>query len=107
MTDTIFLIINQNKVDRMVKTESSATNLYKGEIPVKLIIEVPDDEWKRPFLEKKVLVNRWDKGIDIEDVQFKTDFVTEDEAEMIRQARLQKMKEVLESQGYKVEREEL
>lgn len=106
MKDTIYLIIDRTKVDRMVKTKRSALNLYKDEIPVKLTIEVPDENWKKPFIEKSIVVNRWDKGIDVDDVQFETDFVTEEEADKIRELRLQKMKEVLESQGYKIERGE-
>ena len=106
MTDTIYLILSPSKVERMVKTEKAATSLYKDEIPVKVTIEVPDENWKRPYLEKRIVVNRWDKGIDVEDVHFENDFVTEQEAQMIREKRLEKMKEILEGQGYKVDREE-
>lgn len=104
MKDTIYLICNKRKVDRLVKTQKSAIDLYKGEIPVKLNIEVPDENWRPPFLEKDIVINRWDESIDIEDIQFEQDFVTEEEAEMIREHRIEKMREVLESQGYTVEK---
>lgn len=105
MKDTIYLIVDRKKVDRMVKTERAATSLYKDEIPVKVNIEVPDENWKKPFLEKNIVVNRWDKGIDVDDIHFESDFVTEEEAEKIRQGRLTKMKEVLEAQGYTVSKD--
>ena len=104
MKDTIYLIVDRKKVDRMVKTKRSALSLYKDEIPIKLTIEVPDENWKKPFLEKTIIVNRWDKGIDVDDIHFETDFVTEEEAEKIRQHRINKMKEILEQQGYRIEK---
>lgn len=102
MKDTIYLIIDPSKVDRMVKTPRAASSLYKNEIAVKVNIEVPDENWKPPFIEKDVVVNSWHKGIDVDDVDFEGQFVTEEEAEAIRQMRLDKMKAVLEQQGYTV-----
>ncbi|MFH5833763.1 hypothetical protein [Halalkalibaculum sp. DA384] len=104
MNDTIYLICTKKGVDRMVKTKRSATALRKGEVPVKLKIEVPDENWKPPFIEKQITVNRWDENIDVEDVDFEGQFVTEEEAELIRQERLDKMKRILEKQGYTVTR---
>lgn len=106
MTDIIYLICDQNKVVRMVKTPRSALDLYKGEIPIKVNIEVPDTNWKPPFLEKDIVVDRWDDKIDVNDIKFEGDFVTTEEAQMIRDLRLQRMKEILEEQGFKVERNE-
>lgn len=105
MKDTVYLIINPKKVDRMVKTSNAANSLYKNEIAVKLNVKVPDTNWNPPFLEKEIEINRWDEGIDIQDVDFKGQYVTDEEAEKIREHRLQKMKAVLESQGYTVNKE--
>jgi hypothetical protein len=102
MTDTIYLICSKDKVERMVKTKRSATDVYKGEIPIKLKLTIPQENWRPPFIEKEIIVNRWDENIDIEDVDFDGQFVTEQEAEKIREMRLQKMKDVLENQGYTV-----
>lgn len=102
MKDTIYLICSKNKVERMVKTSRSATDLRKGEIPIKLKVEVPSENWKPPFIEKEIRVNRWDENIDVEDVDFHGQFVTEEEAERIREMRINKMKEILQEQGYTV-----
>jgi len=106
MKDTIYLICTPTGVDRMRKSSSSAQDLRKNEIPVKLNIEIDSENWRPPFIEKKIIVNRWDKGIDVEDVHFEGNYVTEEEAEMIREGRIQKHIEMLESQGYEVRRKE-
>ena len=46
------------------------------------------------------------RGIDIADIEFKEAVITEDEAKLIRERRLEKMQEVLEAQGYQVSRPE-
>ena len=102
MTDTIYLIITPNKVDRMVKTERSALDLYKNEIAVKLNIHVDAENWTRPFIEKEISVERYDKGIELQDIHFNDEFVTEEEAQLIRQSRLDKMRAILESEGYTI-----
>lgn len=102
MKDTFYLIVSKSKVERMVKTDRAAKVLNRGEIPVKVNLEIPDTNWKPPYLEKDIVVNRWDESIDIEDVNFEGQYVTEEEAELIRQERIQKMKGILEKQGYTV-----
>ncbi|WP_020402227.1 hypothetical protein [Gracilimonas tropica] len=102
MKDTFYLIVSNSKVERMVKTHRAAKDLNRGEIPVKVNLEIPDTNWKPPYLEKDIVVNRWDEGIDVEDVNFDGQYVTEEEADMIRQHRIQKMKEILEQQGFTV-----
>lgn len=102
MKDTIYLVCSDNKVERVVKRQSSALELYKGEVPIKLTVEIPDTNFKPPFIEKHMIVDRWDKNIAIDDIHFEGDFVTEEEAAVIRQMRLDKMKDTLESQGYAV-----
>lgn len=104
MKDTIYLICTKSGIDRMRKSKQSATDLRQGEIPVKLSVEVDDTNWKPPYIEKKIFVNRWDKDIDVEDIHFEKHYVTEEEAEEIRNMRLKKMREILKEQGYRVER---
>jgi len=106
MKTDIYLIANKKGIDRMVKSAKAALNLNRGEIPIKLIVEVPDENWKSPFPEKSIRVDRWDNGVDIEDIQFEGDFVTEEEAVLIREKRLEKIKETLEHNGYEVTKKE-
>lgn len=104
MTEEIFLIATKTGIDRMVKTEKSATNLRKSEIPIRIKITIPDDNWKPPFIEKEIVINRWDKGIELEDVEFEGQYVTEEEAQWLREKRIERAKEMLEGQGYSVEK---
>lgn len=84
----------------------SMPNIYKDEIIVKLNLEVADKVFGVPTIEQSVVVNDWSSDIDIQDVAFEKHIITEDEAGMIRERRLERMKEVLESQGYQVTKEE-
>lgn len=99
MKETIYLTISRSKVERMTKNLPS---LYKGEIPVKLIIEVEDKAFREPVIEKHVIINDWTEGIDIADVEFKESVITEEEASIIRERRLEKMRNILEEQGYQI-----
>lgn len=76
--------------------------MRKGEIPVKLTVEVNDKAFGRPVVEQKIYVDDWTKGIDLEDVEFRKNIITDEEAQMIRERRLSKMKEILEGQGYEI-----
>lgn len=104
MKDTIYLYVTKSGVERMRK---SLGNFSRHEVPIKLSIEVPDGAFKTPVMEQHVFVDEWDHGIDIEDVQFKKQVITKEEAETIRHSRLQKMKTILEAQGFKVEEPEV
>lgn len=99
MKEVIYLVVSQNKVERMTKT---MPNLYRGEIPVKLSIHVTDKAFNPPTLDQEVVVDDWRKGIDLEDVEFRQNIITKEEAETIRQRRLERMREVLENQGYTI-----
>lgn len=72
------------------------------EIPVKLNLDIDPKAFRTPVIERSVSIVDWREGIDIEDVQFKGQFITEEEAEVIKQRRLAKMREILEGQGYKI-----
>lgn len=99
MKEVIYLVVSQNKVERMTKR---LPDLYRGEIPVKLTINVPKEAFNPPTLDQEVFVEDWRQGIDLEDVEFKKNVITKEEAEEIRQRRLARMKEVLEGQGFTV-----
>lgn len=102
MKDTIYLICTPKGVDRLVKTSRSAKDLRKNEIPVKMNLSIDDGNWRPPFVVKDVRVDRWDRGVDVSDPQFEGDFVTEEEAAMIRRSRLDKMRDILRNEGYEV-----
>lgn len=99
MKETIYLAVSRSKVERMTKNLPSLT---RGEIPVKLILEVDEGAFREPVIERKVHIEDWRAGIDIGDVEFRKDIITEDEAAMIRNARLDKMRRILEEQGFQV-----
>jgi len=99
MEDTIYLVCNRERVDYMRR---NLPPLRRGEILVKLNVEVEDGVFGVPTIEKHVFVEDWQKGIDIKDVEFDQDIITGEEAEMIRQHRLEQMKTILEEQGYQV-----
>lgn len=106
MKDTCFLILTRSGISDMKKTPRSIENLRKGEIPVKLKVTMDDSHFGPPYIEKEIMVEPWDKGIEIKDVHFETDFVTEEEAEMIRKQRIENARAMLEKQGYKVSKDD-
>ncbi len=83
----------------------SYTGCKKGEIVVKLNIEVNEKAFTPPTVEQFVVVNDWSKGVDIEDVSFEKQYITEEEANLIREKRLLKMQSILEEQGFIVSKE--
>ena len=81
MREPIYLIVDRNKVVRMVKTLGS---LAKGQIPIKLTVEVKPAAFREPTIEREVIVDDWSTGIDISDVTFEKNIITEKEAEIGR-----------------------
>lgn len=104
MTETIYLTVDRTGVKRMTKNLPS---LYKGEIPIKLTLHVEETAFREPVIEKHVTVEDWREGVDIADVEFKETTITEAEAKMIKEQRLERMQQVLESQGYTVSKNDL
>lgn len=100
MKDTIFLVVSGQGVKRMTKNMPWTD---RGEVPVKLTVTVEDTALREPVISQEITINDWQAGIDIVDVEFKESVITPQEADLIRQRRLERMKEVLENQGYKVE----
>lgn len=99
MKQTIYLSVDRWGVNRMTK---SLPTLRRGEIPVKVILEVEESAFREPVIEKEILIQDWRQGIDIADVEFKEATITEEEAELIRAERMKKLREMLESKGYKI-----
>jgi hypothetical protein len=99
MKEIIYLVVSPYKVERMTKNLPS---LHRGEIPVKLTVNVDAKAFREPVISKEVYIEDWREGIDIADVEFKSNIITEEEAEQIRQRRLEKMRDILQEQGYMV-----
>lgn len=100
MKETIYLVVSRHRVERMTKR---MPELSRGEIPVKLVLEVDPSAFREPVIEKQVIIEDWRQGIDIGDVELREGVITETEAQMIRERRLAEMKRILEEQGYKIE----
>lgn len=103
MNETIYLVLDKWGVKRMTKNLPS---LNRGEIPVKLNVTVAEEAFREPVLVKEVTIEDWRQGVDIADVEFKESVITEDEAALIREQRIMRMKEILEEQGYEITRTE-
>jgi hypothetical protein len=97
--ETIYLRVSRKRVEGMTK---SLPTLERNEIPVKLLVEVDERAFREPVIERRVHVTDWRDGIDLADIEFRESIITEAEAQMIRDRRLAKMREILEAQGYEV-----
>lgn len=103
MKDVIWLRVDKAKVLGMTK---GIPALSRGELPVKLIIEVDPSCWGSPTLEQRVHVADWRQGMDLPDVGMSELVISESEAAMIRAERERKMAEELRRLGYRVEEPE-
>lgn len=100
MQDTIYLRIDRYKVTGM--TKSMPGSVPRGEIVVKVEVNVEAAAFREPALVSKIEVTDWRDGIDLADVEFRQRFITEDEADVIRKQRLAKMADILADHGYTV-----
>lgn len=99
MKDVIWLTITRNAVIKMTKGQPQ---LRGGEICAKVNVQVDPEAFKLPVIERTVHITDWLDGTDLADVSMKIVTITEEEAEVIRQRRLAKMKEILEEHGFEV-----
>lgn len=99
MKDTIYLIAEQNGITGMRK---SIVDVRRGQTLIKVDVSMDSKAFEPPIITKEIHVVDWRKDIDMEDVEFREKFITEEEAKFIREKRIEKMKEILERQGYSV-----
>lgn len=99
MREIIYLAVSRQRVERMTKR---LPDLSRGEIPVKLIVEVDAAAFREPVLERHVHVTDWREGIDIADLDLRELTITEDEAQLIRDRRIKAMRDILEGHGFTV-----
>lgn len=103
MKEVIYLTASRNGVGSTVR-KNLPTNLTRGEVPIKVVVEIAPDAFAPPVIEQSIYIENPYKGIDLEDVHFNGSVITEAEAEVIRQRRLQKAAEILKANGYSVEK---
>lgn len=101
MKETIYLVVSRQRVERMLK---SLPQTGRGEIPVKVIVEVDAAAFREPVIERAIHITDWRGGIDIADVDLREATITEAEAEQIRTQRLAAMRKILEAHGHTVTR---
>lgn len=99
MKEVIYLVCSQDKVESLRKT---LPEIRRGQIPVKLTVTIDKKAFMPPVVEKEIYVNDWRDGVDLDDVEFRKNIITQDEADLIKQRRLEKMTSILEKQGYVV-----
>lgn len=100
MKEVIYLRVSRAKVEGMTK---NLPYINRGEIPIKLTIEVKDDAFKEPTIAKEVVIEDPLAGTDIAaDVEFKGNVITEDEAKKIKSMRIERMAEILRSEGFEI-----
>jgi len=100
MEDTFYLVINSHKVVKFQR--SLPTGLNRGEIPVRVDVIVEPTAFRTPTLIRQIRIADPFEDIALSDVEFRKDFITEEEAELIRRRRLGQMRAVLEAQGYTI-----
>jgi hypothetical protein len=83
--ETIWLTVNRVQV---VKLTKNMPDLKRGEIPVKLLIEVDETVFGAPVLEQRVHVADWREGLAFADPELRDLTITEAEAEIIRGQRI-------------------
>lgn len=99
MKDVIYLVVNANQVVRMTKNLPS---LKRGEVPIKVSVSVADDAFHMPTISREIIISDWQKDVRLNDLELRQNFITEEEAEMIKQKRLERMQEILSNNGYTV-----
>lgn len=97
MKDVIYLVVNANQVVRMTKNLPS---LKHGEVPIKISVSVNDDAFHLPTISREIIISDWQKNVRLNDLELRQNFITEEEAEMIKQKRLEAMQDILSNNGY-------
>lgn len=103
MKDVVYLTVTRNKVEKMTK---SVPYLRKGEYVMRVEVTVDEDAFTEPMVTKEVHVDNWRQGIDVSDVEFSEPYITEEEAQLIRERREASLIESLKAKGYKIEKVE-
>lgn len=98
--EPVYLVISRWRVERMTK---KPPHLDRNEIAVKLLVAVADTAFREPTMVHEIDVTDPLGGLNSSDIDFTQPFITEAEAEQIRQRRLEAAIEDLRARGYTVE----
>lgn len=100
MKDKIYLVMTRRGVDRMTKRMPDPA---RDEVLVTLNVEMADGAFRPPTISQRIVIADPLDGLDLDrDVELRQDFITEEEAEVIRRRRMGRMREILEDHGYEV-----
>jgi hypothetical protein len=101
-TDEIWLVINiDTGVQRMTKRQP--TELKRGEVPVKVLVEVEPKALRPPTLIRTIKIADWREGLDVSgDINLKQLTISPEEAELIKARRREQQLELLREMGYTI-----
>lgn len=99
MKDTIYLVVGRQGVRKMTKR---LPDLGRGEIPVKLVLDIDQKAFREPVIEQQITIADWRQGMDFPDIDMHEMFITEAEADLIRRRRLDTMTAMLQDRGYTI-----
>lgn len=97
--EPVYLVLSRRKVERMTK---NLPQTRRGEIVVKLVVSAADTAFREPTLVHEVEITDPLSGVPAGDVDFTQPFITEAEAQRIRELRLAQAIADLEQRGYTV-----
>jgi hypothetical protein len=101
MRDKVYLVVSPAKVVRMNK---QLPEVARDEIIIPLTVTVDKSAFRSPTVAREIHVADPLQGVSLEaDVELRKDVITEAEAEMIIQRRLQRMTEIITAHGGTVE----
>ena len=99
MKEVIWLAVSRQQVVKMTK---NPPELRRGEIPLKVLVEVDPAAFGTPTLEAHVKIADWREGLVFADPELADLTITEAEADLIRRQRLDMMQRMLAEHGYTV-----
>jgi len=101
-SETIWILIKGDKINRHRKTKPKKSDLYSGEVPAKLKISWDECELDIPTIEKDVDISDALGNLRLDDLDVGSPTLTEEEVRMVREKREDEMAQRLRREGYKV-----
>lgn len=102
-SDTLWLLIKGDKINRWRKTKPDSKDLKAGEVPAKLNISWDASELDTPTVERDVDISETLGNLKLSDLEVGSPTLTEEEVEMVRDKRRKEMAERLRDEGFTVE----
>lgn len=105
MKQVIYLTASRSGIGKHV-LKNLPENLSRGEVPIKVTVEIKEDAFAPPVIEQNIVIESPYRGIELEDVHFSGSTISESEAQLLRERRLEKAAEILRANNYTVEKAE-